>query len=702
MVGLSLTAPTVWANTENPQDLETPSTTLKVSTFVYDNDGFGEYVGTHAPTLLKSDDSLFDTAKSVSVITQKQMYQKQATTLADALNGVAGVTAGQYGRRGWDDFTIRGQLANSQIMVDGMRTSTSTNFLHSMEVSGLEAVEVVKGPDSVGFGQMMPGGVVNLTTKKPKADNFQTVTVSVGSENFYQGAFDLNFAPNDSTDGAFRINGRVSDQDDFTDEVYFKNKYLAPSYRFMVGDKTDVTLLGSYLQRDYIRQQGLPLQNDTYQKYPRTLFFGEPQHKIDDKTLRLGYQLSHDFDNGWQLNQNFAMTKRDADAEAVIANSTSPMNGTRMRRQLNQQIKHDKILSLDNRIDKTFDMGRISHNVMVGLDMFRERSDYQSNLFAYTPMDLANPVYGAGTYDPTRPLNNSRHILSKTQYAGLYAKDTMKIDDKWIASLAGRYDWTKVKSENLRTNVNNTNKDNAFTGTTSLMYQHNDMVAPYISYGTSFLPTDDIGKDGELLDPETGSQFEVGVKFQSPNQRMQGAISYYDLTRKNVSESFNDGTTNYNVAVGKQKTKGLEAEFKAQLNDNWNLTSTYSYIPTAEVLEAGNRSNYVVGQRLNHVPKHVIGLTSQYYFDPTHQGWYVGGGVRYEGEHPAERGTSKINLPSYVLADAEAGFESKHWRLGFAVKNVFDKDYYSGTSPNASMVMFGEPRSYRFNATYKF
>lgn len=139
------------ALTDNGNDPQPAVTTLD-TIIIRAQDASQQYAATQATTILKSDEKLFDSAKSVSVVTQNQLQQKQATTLADALKGVAGVTTGQYGRRGWDDIAIRGQLASSQILVDGMRTATSSNFLNSMDISGLESIEVVKGPDSIGFG----------------------------------------------------------------------------------------------------------------------------------------------------------------------------------------------------------------------------------------------------------------------------------------------------------------------------------------------------------------------------------------------------------------------------------------------------------------------------------------------------------------------------------------------------------------------
>jgi outer membrane receptor for ferric coprogen and ferric-rhodotorulic acid len=106
-----------------------------------------------------------------------------------------------------------------------------------------------------------------------------------------------------------------------------------------------------------------------------------------------------------------------------------------------------------------------------------------------------------------------------------------------------------------------------------------------VSYATSFFPVSDTGAGGTLLDPEEGEQFEVGVKFQGLNQRLQGYVAYYDLTRQNVTEP--DSTnTHYSVQIGEQKTKGFETELSAALTDQWNLTATYSYIPTAETTES--------------------------------------------------------------------------------------------------------------------
>ena len=108
-----------------------------------DVDAKAAYAAKTASAVLRSDAPLFETAQSISVISEKQLEQKQAKTLSEALQGVAGGTAGQYGRRGWDDFIIRGQISSSQTYIDGLRIQASDNVLRAEDISGLESSVVV-------------------------------------------------------------------------------------------------------------------------------------------------------------------------------------------------------------------------------------------------------------------------------------------------------------------------------------------------------------------------------------------------------------------------------------------------------------------------------------------------------------------------------------------------------------------------------
>ena len=651
------------------------------------------YAAQKASAVLRSSAPLFETAQSISVLTNQQLEQKQAKTVAEALDGVAGVTSGQYGRRGWDDFIIRGQISSSQTYIDGLRVQASDNVLRAEDISGLESIEVVKGPTSVGFGLALPGGLVNLTTKRPQAESFSHAGLSYGSYGLKEGTFDINYAPNETEKGAFRVVGRVSDQDDPTDYVYFKNQYIASSYNFDLDDKDDLSVIASYQHRDYIRQQGIPYSNGNYKKYSPSLFFGEPGYGYDVDVYRVGANYAHYFDNDWTFKQNFAVTKTDTKGNAILASGTNTLPV--IKRAINNQDKQDTNYTLDNNLQRNFDFGSVSYDVMAGVDMMRERSDYYRRTDTINDFNANNPSYGNVSI---KKIGAPSQEITYSQYAGLYLRNTIKIDDRWIIGLSGRHDWTQVEIDSVLKNTTTKNSDNAFTGSASVMYRINDMFAPYFSYSTSFMPVTDSGENGTLLNPEEGKQAEVGIKFQALDQRLQGYMAYYDLTRKNVTES--DASGNFSIQTGEQVTQGFEAELAAALTEQWNVSATYSYIPTAKVTESVIASE--IGKRTNHVPENAGSLSTQYYFSPDKLGWNIGAGIRYQGSRTAQRNTDFVYLPSYTLIDVNAGYEAESWGAGLSIKNLFDKEYLAGTTPNAQLVNWGDPLMVRLNVKFKY
>ena len=680
------------SHAQSESDLEQPSGNQLPTIMTQAETDEKPYAAKTASAVLRSDAALFETAQSISVITNQQIEQKQAKTVAEALDGVAGVTSGQYGRRGWDDFIIRGQISSSQTYIDGLRVQASDNVLRAEDISGLESIEVVKGPTSVGFGLALPGGLVNLTTKRPQAETSYKGALSYGSYGLKEGTFDINYAPNQSAKGAFRVVGRVSDQDDPTDYVYFKNQYIAPSYNFDLGDKDDLSVIASYQHREYIRQQGIPYSKGNYKNYSSSLFFGEPNYGYDVDVYRIGANYAHYFDNDWTFKQNLAVTKTDTKGNAILASGTNTL--PTIKRAINNQDKQDINYTLDNHLQRNFDFEKINYDVMVGVDMMRERSDYYRRTDTINSFNADNPVYGI----TSTKLGTPTQEITYSQYAGLYLRNTIKIDDDWIIGLSGRHDWTQVEIDNVLKNTSTKNSDNAFTGSASVMYRINDMFAPYISYSTSFMPVTDAGENGTLLNPEQGKQAEVGVKFQALDQRLQGYVAYYDLTRKNVTEA--DASGNFSIQTGEQVTKGFEAEMAAALTEQWNVAATYSYIPTAKITESVTASE--IGKRSNHVPKNASSLSTQYYFSPDQFGWNIGAGIRYQDSRTAQRSTDFVYLPSYTLVDVNAGYEAKSWAAGLSIKNLFDKEYLAGTTPNAQLVNWGDPMTVRFNVKFKY
>ncbi|WP_156886612.1 TonB-dependent siderophore receptor [Rhizobium gallicum] len=151
------------------------------SSGIFEEEGYVAKAGRAAG---KSDTPLIETPQSVSVITADQIDAQGAETLNAALRYSAGVAGENNGSdtRGYG-LQIRGFNVSDEIFyVDGLHLKGTefASFL-SLETYGAEAIELVRGPASVLYGQNSPGGIINYSSKRPTAEAFGEVGLSVGS-----------------------------------------------------------------------------------------------------------------------------------------------------------------------------------------------------------------------------------------------------------------------------------------------------------------------------------------------------------------------------------------------------------------------------------------------------------------------------------------------------------------------------------------
>jgi iron complex outermembrane receptor protein len=645
---------------------------------------------------LKSEQPLFKTAKSVSVVTKEQIEKKQAMNLTDAIQGVAGVISAPLGRRGADDFIIRGQLSSDAIYVDGLRQAQASDS--PSNITGLERIEVVKGPDSMDFGQTAPGGIVNLVTKRPVQDDFNQLDLRYGSHNLRQIGVDTNHTIEGSDKAAWRLNANYSDQDDATDHVYFKNFYISPSYNFDLGDQTDLSVIASYNHKEYVRQQGLPVYGsilpNSNGQVSRHLFIGEPS--VDpylSDSIRIGYNLKHIFDDGWTFKQNFAVQNSRLDGQAVFI-SKSTANSSTITRQGRDQHYDDVNFSIDNNIAKTVELGNMQHHIMLGLDGMHDTRDIWNYNCTITALNIYAPRYTNQDWCATKTLR-SDSVETTLKTMGVYFKDQVDVTDRLNINLGLRHDWASVDAKSNYNDNESSKSSQAFSGSIAGLYTYNDWVSPYVSYSTSFLPVTDVDVDGNVFDPEKAKQYEVGLKFQALDQRLQASLAWFDLTRFNVVSSDANGDK---YQTGEENTQGIETELAVRILPNWVVSANYSYLPTARIVD--NEISGYEGKRLNNVSEQMFNLNTRYQFNQgALQGWFIGAGVRSESKKSSYK--YDYTLPGYALFDAEMGYDAGTWQASVNAKNIFDKEYYAGGLSN-NVVTVGDERQVNFNLRYKF
>jgi vitamin B12 transporter len=132
-------------------------------------------------------ETLGDQTDSVTVITAEQLRASQQPTVIEALRQVAGVSIMQSGSPGHNSsIFIRGASpGQALVLIDGM--SVDNPFfggvdLSSMLTSGIERIEIVRGPQSPLYGSDAMAGVINIITSQPKNGTAASFDVEAGSE----------------------------------------------------------------------------------------------------------------------------------------------------------------------------------------------------------------------------------------------------------------------------------------------------------------------------------------------------------------------------------------------------------------------------------------------------------------------------------------------------------------------------------------
>ncbi|MCF5722757.1 TonB-dependent siderophore receptor, partial [Pseudomonas syringae] len=568
------------------------------------------FTGSTPVQVTKSNVPLAETAQTITVVPRAVLDSQQALSLTDALQNVPGVTAGTYGRRGWDDLIIRGQVASDSLFVDGLRTSSSNRV--AQQLFGAEQVEVLKGPASLLYGLVMPGGVVNMVTKRPKADPFANIDFTYGSNDLRQGTFDVGTPLSENGKAAIRLNGLSSEANDSTDHVWSKSSYIAPSLSLDFGDDTDFTILASHQDRSYIRQQGIP--PSVAGKVSRHLFTGEPdQDPYHGQENRLGYALTHRFDNGWTFNQNLRWQDYTLGGQLVAAGT---LTGSTLKRSVTDQQMSGDNISFDNNLQRTFNVGPTEHEVTAGVDYLRSREEQVTKTCTVGSLNIYNPVYGSSIVCPTKPRTDQ---YTTVRMLGTYLRDNVKIGDKWNIQAGLRFDQTATYTVNQLTDTRTNAPADATTGSVAVMYELFENVRPYVSYSTSFFPNTGTDASGNVFDPEKGQQWEGGIKWDLVPGKTLLTTAIFDLRRQNVLET-DPNNDAFSVAVGEQRTRGFELGVTSDVNDRLSLMGGYSYT-MAVITDNGGAAGSAEGGGLDKVPRHSAALAARHRLNGSPKGW---------------------------------------------------------------------------------
>ncbi|SDH63568.1 iron complex outermembrane recepter protein [Vibrio xiamenensis] len=637
-----------------------------------------------------------ETEKTVTIVDRSELEARDIQKVDEAFRYTPSVVSPYGADNDTDWLLVRGFEPSTYL--DGNRLYKEGFWGWTAETYGLESIELVKGPNSVLYGEAYPGGVVNLVQKKPTDAPQKSMTFSVGNKDYVNFGIDISDWANEDGSQRYRLVAKVDQKNGELDGTDSQRVYLAPSYSIDVDDATTLTLLASYLKDDGVPQNGFFPLEGTLKALPNGEYispstnYGEPNHDQFNKTqVSLGYILKHEVNDTWTLNQNFnyAYSKLYLRSSSAYPDSWLDSDPYSLSQYTLVNDGDAKSFTLDTNGVAEWFQGDFENTLLVGMDAQYHVNDWMGNGTGswIGTINTLNPAH-TGAY--TSPADISANMVDNKitkQQLGAYAQMSSIWQQRWIANVGARVDWVDVEN---RADVSDQVKDTQLSLNTGLMYLSDSGFNPYASYSESFYVISSIDwVTDKLYKPVESNQIELGVKY-TPDW-MDGYINlaWFDITQENATASAMVDGALATSQTGEKTSTGVEIEAQSQVTDALSLAANYTY---SDVRENDKRASLA--------PRHLASLWASYDFAPQGLGDVVlASGLRYVGES-IDASTGDV-VPDVVVWDAMAKYRiSSQWDLQFNVNNLADEEYVA--SCDYGICYYGESRSVSATVNYQW
>jgi iron complex outermembrane recepter protein len=665
-------------------------------------------LGTVEVTATPMPEHLGTVPQSVDVITRDQLEALHATDLRSALIMVAGVDIGPGGDNGpaaaVPQFQGLAEFDAFLLLVDGVPVGGAFNpDLASIDLTGVDRIEVIRGSTPVKYGATSFVGVINVIHIKAGTPD-STAGVSFGS----YGTKSASVTTPLSSDGPVQ-DSLIADyrQQGLSDDRAGWDRYHVLSRTAVVTDANQFRL-----DIDAISIRAQP---------------GSPSPLVPGATA-LSPLVPPD------TNANPSNARMDEDRVSLtLADDAQTKWGT-WSTTLSNAFTHQHNIRGFLRSDQLTDTGAPNAD---GFDQDQEHLDlyFDSHVLFDVSPDLnlvagVSYLYGNGQEQS----NNDEYFIhldgsNPPSTADLPIDETTSFDDvRSFAGVYGNLDWTFAPRWDFQLGVqlnhdveNSTSSDFSYhppipavsggdhrsdtrpSGLIALSYQAwqdgaDDMVV-YGNYRNTFKPAAvDFGPEytPSLLEPETAQQYEAGLKGVAMDGRFDWEASTF-LTNMNntvVNADINGlpGITN----GGQQRFEGVELEADWRLMEDLRWQSAYSYhratyrdfLHDTDGTAAGLTQD--AGNRLELSP---LDLFSTGLFWMPEHGFTANALLRYVGSRFYDPENSAI-APAYTTWDAGVGYRFDRWSLNLQGRNLND------TRPPVSNSELGDSQSYLLPARF--
>lgn len=672
--------------------------------------------------------------KNIAVVPSQVLEDQQVSDLRGALRNISGFTTNNTLGGTRDNSIFRGFAGSfdSPTYVNGFRSSSYSGYN-----AAVERIEVLKGPSSLLYGQVEPGGLINVITKQPQTTPDYKLKYTGDTDKATSKLLFDATGPLLSLGGGellYRLVAEKDNSDYWRSFGDIDKTLLAPSLSYH-AENTIVDLRYTYESRDMPFDTGTafvdgePLDRNPEQRLDDPIGGFEDENKNLELTVHR--KLSADWAWHGQVSLQDFREEQIKIRPALL--STSPLSF--LSDLLPQTGITEEPLEFIRLVDATDDRqtdrnfasayvtgsvqaGGLQHEVLLGVDALNEKetAEISTSDQAYVPFqelyvfDLANPdrfVIEEGQ-SLTDHLVRDPDFVFDDRELGVYFQDLISWDEKLYIAFGGRYaqfdrEMRRVGADDDITVVNDIH-DATFLPRFGVVYRANEQWSLFASHTQSFAPsgvsTDPLVESRCPCDPEEGVSEEVGFKWNDYDVLL--TVSLYQITKQNVLQTFTEEGSRIQDAIGEVESKGFELDVSGSLTDTTDFLASFAY--TDNEIAENPQNVSLEGNSQRNVAPNTARLFVAQDLGRFLDGLSVGGGAHYIDSRPGDFRNS-FNLGSYLLYDMFVRYRlavgGGELDIQLNAENLTDEEYYYGAR-DANAMQVGRPRFARVSVAYAF
>lgn len=598
-------------------------------------------------------------------------------------------------------FRVRGFLCQTPYR-DGMRNYGG----NAVDVDTLESIDIVKGPSSVQYGKMEPGGVINYVTKGANLDR-PGLHGEVKTYATDTGRWHVSGSANETVGDNFAVFGQVG----FTGGRTYRDTrkdVLSTVFglKWRPTDMDEFDLRYAYTHEERDMQDGCLLVDgkvygDRWKHWDHENVDDFDGQRLDDHYLNAKW--THKFCDNFETRTRAKIHYFYHDVNAIRMPSYNSSTG-----KLSGRLDDSTMDMFETQANQdfawTYDNGDWLENILVGGIEFHTRNYTRHQRW----FNGAWRYLDGGSWTIPTTCTTGDHAQNQNLYSfAPFVQEQMKLFDKLHINLGFRWDWMQQEDRNISDKGFTKTKDyDGIAYNAGILYELTDWLHPYYGFQTSFLPQSHVydASGNMITEPTKGVQHEFGFKSPLFDNRLLLSACWYYVEKKNVAQAVS-GTDYYELIDG-QTSQGVELSAQGQIGDNWEVIASYTYTHATYSSDSsgGMGGSHEKGECLAYVPHNNGSLWGVWHMDGVREktGLRIGAGVVAMDNRPVN---STMHMGGYYTINAMAGYGlevADGQVVDFQVNlfNLSNQEYWQ--SCNGSYGMPGQPFGAQFTVKFTF